>query len=186
MELNKTNPLAGTVGARRSGNELASLVPKRVCTSTGTIEHWRTDEPGSPHGDLTCSPCSEEVFSITGGYDTGTETRTTPLCKAPDPICIFSGPVRYQPDPTTNKHVITCAEVPQLCGSCPVPHDQPLITDCFQLIDLDTVDIRTASTDELTWILHMRFVNHHGGWQSTSFNRAVRKRAKQLKIGIWA
>jgi hypothetical protein len=48
------------------------------------------------------------------------------------------------------------------------------------------VDIRTASVDELTWIWHMGRVNHAGGWLSASHNRAVLKRAKQLKLGIWA
>jgi hypothetical protein len=116
MQRDETNPLGGAAGAMRSGSELARLTPKRVCIRTGAIEQSRPPTPQAPLSCQHVSRSSGGASPVTDGYGAGTEARATPLCKTSDPICIFSGPVRYQPDSTLNDAVVTCADTSQLCG----------------------------------------------------------------------
>ena len=177
--------MGDAVGARRSGSELASLTPKRVCSRTGTIEHWRPTEPGSPRGDLPASPCSAEVFSITDGYDADTEARTTALTEAlatRGSCTDKNGGEGCNSSTATPKGEIGAGQPAEPYSP---PGDQPLITDCFQFTDPDTVHIRPASADEVAWIWHVGWVNYTGGWLSAKRGRAIRNRACELGIGIY-
>lgn len=185
-QLDAANPLEDQAGAKRSGSKLASATPKLVCIRPGTIEHWRPTEQLPPPCASQVSLCSAEVSLITDGAAPTPTVRPTPLFKAPAPLCAYSGPLRYVPDPTHKEPVFTCAQSSLFCGDCPVPHDQPLISDCFRVTNTTTADIPHASKDELLFIWHQRMVQRPQGWTCAHTSRLIRLRAHELGIGIWA
>ena len=184
--LANTGQRSDLTGAKRFGGELAVFVPKIMCVRSALRQHGRATPPCVAGSDYAGRNCVSQGRSPMHGYDADTESRGIDLLMAQS-MC--------SSDRTDFRSAVTKALVRPhkcnfdehaLCKPYELPATQRLITDYFQFVDLATVDISTASTDELTWIHFMRWATFTGGWIDWTVSRAMRVRAQQLRMGIWA